>query len=148
MLVRLTKPTRRSVARAAFTLMELLVVVAILLVLVGVATPLYLNYLERSRKDVAKANAKSLAEDLKAFAISHGGEYPQEGDWSLLPLPPERKPPLDPWNMPYRWALRPVVSDEVSGTVIYEPVVWSAGPDRTDNTADDIASVDNPNVPQ
>jgi len=115
--------------------MELLVVVAILVVLVGVATPLYLNYLEQSKMKTAYSNAKMLSGELKNFAISHDGEYPPEGDWTLLPL--EKKPPLDPWGQPYRWGL---VQTQQVDTVISVPVVISNGPDRTPNTADDITS--------
>jgi prepilin-type N-terminal cleavage/methylation domain-containing protein len=127
--------TGRAVARAGFTLMELLVVVAILVVLVGVATPLYLNYLEQSKIKIARADAIRLAGELKNFAVSHDGEYPPVGTWDLLPL--EKKPPLDPWGQPYRWGL--VETVQVDAKVMV-PVVISNGPNRIAGDADDIPS--------
>jgi general secretion pathway protein G len=126
MRLRTPNPASRAAARAAFTLMEILVVLAIMLVLVGVATPLYLNYLAKARIDTARTEAANLAAQIKSFAISHEGQFPQENDWSALPLPPERKPPLDPWKRPYQWAKRQI--DGVDGP-IDDPVVWSGGPD-------------------
>ena len=124
-----------AAARAGFTLMELLVVVAILVVLVGVATPMYLSYLDQSKRKVARADAIRLATELKNFAISHDGEYPPENTWDLVPL--EKKPPLDPWGQPYQWTL--VESPQVDGTVLV-PVVWSGGPNRVSGDGDDISS--------
>jgi prepilin-type N-terminal cleavage/methylation domain-containing protein len=127
MLLRPITQTGRATIRGGFTLLELLVVVAILVVLVGVATPMYLNYLEQSKARIAKIEAKSLAGEITRYAISHDGNFPQEGDWSLLPLPPEKKPmPLDPWRHPYQWALRPIM--QADGTQHMDPVVWSGGP--------------------
>jgi prepilin-type N-terminal cleavage/methylation domain-containing protein len=127
--------TGRAAARAGFTLMELLVVVAILVVLVGVATPLYLNYLEQSKKKIARADAIRLAGELKNFAVSHDGEYPPENTWDLLPL--EKKPPLDPWGQPYHWGL--VETIQIDAKVMV-PIVWSSGPNRISGDADDIPS--------
>ena len=45
----------RAAARAAFTLMEMLVVVAILVVLAGAGGVIYMRYLEDARRDTAKA---------------------------------------------------------------------------------------------
>ena len=43
----------RATARGGFTLMELLVVVAILVVLAGAAVPIYMTYLENAKKSTA-----------------------------------------------------------------------------------------------
>ncbi|MER3441036.1 MAG: hypothetical protein C4296_06660 [Gemmataceae bacterium] len=124
-----------AAARAAFTLMELLVVVAILLVLVGVATPLYMSYLESSKLRVAKADAVRLAQELKNFYVLHNAFPEPVGSWDLLPL--DKKPPLDPWGRPYEWSLVEVPQLETNITV---PVVWSAGPNGVSGDADDIRS--------
>jgi general secretion pathway protein G len=127
-----------ATGRAGFTLMELLVVVAILLLLMGVATPMYLNYLEKSKKDTARVQAKSLAADLKSFALTHNGEYPPAGTWDLLPLPPEKNPPLDPWGQPYQWELREIPQLD---SVIMDPVVWSGGPAGNLGPLDELSSI-------
>lgn len=113
----------RAAARTGFTLMELLVVVAILVVLVGVATPMYLSYLESSKVRVARTDAVRLAGVLKNFQVMNGS-LPQEGDWSMLPL--ERNPPLDPWNKPYQWISSE--APQADGSLIITPIVFSTGP--------------------
>jgi prepilin-type N-terminal cleavage/methylation domain-containing protein len=117
--------TRASLqtARAGFTLMELLVVIAILVVLIGVATPMYLSYLEKSKLRLARTTADTLSKTLKAYALEHDGAYPPVGDWSQVPL--EKNPPLDPWNQVYQWQLMPIV---VGDSEVMTPVVWSGGP--------------------
>lgn len=118
-----TQQTTVMAARAGFTLMELLVVVAILVVLVGVATPLYMSYLERSKVRTAFAEAKMLAGVLNTFYVQNN-ELPPEGDWTGLPL--EKIPPLDPWRRPYQW--QAIQQPQPDGTSIIRAIVWSTGP--------------------
>lgn len=121
----LRSSTRRSTAlaaRAGFTLMELLVVVAILVVLVSVATPMYFSYLEKSRMKTAKANAAMLASVLKNYQVEHG-TLPTEGDWSQLPLD---RVPMDPWGKPFVWIASMTVLGD--GTQMPIPIVFSTGP--------------------
>jgi general secretion pathway protein G len=130
--------TSRAGVRAGFTLVELLVVVAILLVLASVAVPSYMYYLEVSRIKTARFEAKMLATQLKNWSYAHDGEFPPSGDWNLLPLDGPN-PPLDPWKRPYAWELVPVQQIELEVLV---PVVYSAGADGQFGTNDDISSVD------
>src|SRR5437667_2864055 len=91
--------------RAAFTLMEMMVVVAILVVLVGVAVPTYMNYLEKSKAKTARADVETLSNCCKTFYIDHN-TWPS----SLQDLvrPPAGKPYIkltsltDPWDQPYQ----------------------------------------------
>ncbi|HMP03279.1 MAG TPA: prepilin-type N-terminal cleavage/methylation domain-containing protein [Gemmatales bacterium] len=118
-----TEGATKAATRAGFTLMELLVVVAILVVLVGVATPMYMSYLERSKVRTAFAESKMLAGVLNTFYVQNG-ELPMEGDWTGLPL--EVVPPLDPWRRPYLW--QAISQMQPDGTTILRTVVWSSGP--------------------
>lgn len=141
MLVRVCEVSHHSgrrAGRAGFTLMELLVVVAILLVLISIATPIYFSQLERSSRDIARANATSLAGNLRQFALSHGGIYPEENTWHDLGLPPERTPPIDPWGRPYQWMLREIVTSD--GNAFPDPVVWSGGPTGTELPEGELSS--------
>ena len=136
MRLRTVSGAGRAGARAGFTLMELLVVVAILLVLAGVATPIYLYYLEQSRPKVAESECVNLKGQLENFKALHG-DYPPDNDWSLLPL--EKKPPLDPWKRPYQWR-RVEFLDPDGVTMRYVAVVWSVGSDGAEGTADDVSN--------
>src|SRR5262245_44804908 len=108
MIQRRSQQPEQALARAAFTLMEMLVVVAILVVLAGAAVPIYLRYLEQARKDRAKADIKNLEQTIDAFNAANG-TYPDtlmiltepQADGSKAYLDPSAL--LDPWNRPYHY---------------------------------------------
>jgi general secretion pathway protein G len=66
---------REALARSAFTLMEMMVVVAIIVVLVGASVPMYLNYAEQSKAGRVKMDQKSIQTALQAYNLAHG-DYP------------------------------------------------------------------------
>jgi general secretion pathway protein G len=95
-------------ARAAFTLMEMLVVVAILVVLAGAAVPIYLNYLDRAKMDRVKTDFKVLETAVQSYYINTG-QFPQNlrqltvtdqqaGVKALL----EQASIFDPWQHEYQ----------------------------------------------
>ncbi len=57
----------KIINKRGFTLVELLIVVAVIAVLVGIAIPIFLNRLEESRRAVDKSNAKNIV-----VALSNG----------------------------------------------------------------------------
>jgi prepilin-type N-terminal cleavage/methylation domain-containing protein len=63
---------RGSSQRGAFTLIEVLVVVAIIVILAGGATVLFLNRLEESKFDLSKDRARSLKSAIEQYEIKHG----------------------------------------------------------------------------
>jgi general secretion pathway protein G len=94
-----------ALARSAFTLMEMLVVVAILVVLAGAAVPIYLNYLENARRDRVKIDVKNLETAVEAY-YTRNSDFPQSLDMLCQPdetgkaaLEPESL--LDPWGQHY-----------------------------------------------
>ena len=100
-----------------FTLVELLVVLAILGLLVAITTPQVLKYLARARVDTARIEIKSLSTALDLFLIDMG-RYPtqQEGLQALVTNPgtldrwhgPYLKTtnlPLDPWGRAYQYRI-------------------------------------------
>jgi general secretion pathway protein G len=81
-----------------YTLMELLVVLAILGLLVAMATPLVLKYLDHAKVSTAKTEIQTISGTLDMFKMDVG-RYPttEEGLAALLKAPPA----LDNWNGPY-----------------------------------------------
>jgi general secretion pathway protein G len=105
-------PAKRE---SGFTLVELLVVLAILGMIVALVTPQVLKYLGRAKTDTAKIEIQTLSNALDLFRLDMQ-RYPtqQEGLQALVEPPPgasadqwrgpylkQRKLPLDPWRRPY-----------------------------------------------
>lgn len=112
------RPTGRERRwQAGFTLIELLVVLAILGLLVAIASPQVLKYLARAKVDTTRIELKSLSTALDLFLVDIG-RYPteQEGLQALVANPgglaswngpylksSARGVPRDPWGRPYQY---------------------------------------------
>jgi len=121
----------RATRRAAFTLLEILVVVAIVVILAGVGVVATTSYLENAKKQKAQLGCKGLASAAEAYFLnpSSGGQYPQDLP-SLLNLPwggsllkNGQQDIVDPWNKPYTYELRTLNNGE------QVPFVHTTAPD-------------------
>lgn len=65
--------------RRAFTLLELLVTVAIITLLAVVAVPGFMEAQWRSRAAETRYNLKAAATALENYAVDHGGKFPNDG---------------------------------------------------------------------
>ena len=95
-----------------FTLLELLVVMAIIGLLAAYVGPRYFGQLGKSEISTAQAQMEALARALDVYRIDTGS-YPQthQGLAALVAPPPETRGwngpyllkggPLDPWGQPY-----------------------------------------------
>ena len=75
-----------------FTLVELVVVVAILAILVGLLAPSYTKYMERSRESTDLANVRTKYGEMMA-AINLDGKYPEEAERTV-----QLKQKIDDWQ--------------------------------------------------
>lgn len=129
---------RRS-NRRAFTLIEILLVLAILVVVAGVVTVNAIGVSDDANKKFAKTQIAALSGFVNQYRLSVGSLptsldslYTQPGDiadptkWTQLvdkPVPP------DPWNRPYEY--------KINGSKFE---IRSVGPDGQSNTPDDITN--------
>jgi len=110
--------------RNAFTLMEMLVVVAIIVALAGMGGFFFMGQLNESKKSTAKIQCKVLAEAIEVYQTRHQGNMPASLDELKQPsgdYPPLLKkdaPTVDPWGNPY----------QIEKLSTGEVVVYSSGP--------------------
>ena len=90
----------RGTKREAFTLIEVLLVVAIAGTLLALIIPAYTNLLEKSRTNQAIADIAKISRELDDFLIDNGA-LPE----TLLELNQDSKPVTltDPWGNPYEY---------------------------------------------
>jgi general secretion pathway protein G len=97
---------------AGFTLLELLVVVAIIGLLVGYVAPRYFGQVSKSEVATAKAQIDALDKALEQYRLDTGHYPPTELGLAALVTKPANEPkwngaylkkavPLDPWNNAY-----------------------------------------------
>lgn len=104
---------RQRAGEAGFTLVEILVVLAIVGMLSALVGPQVINYLGRAKVDTAKVEIESLQTALDLFRLDVG-RYPseREGLQALLDRPgglaawngpyvKKKAAPVDPWGQPY-----------------------------------------------
>ena len=131
----LAAPTRRrAVRRAAFTLLEVLVVVAILVILAGVGVVATTSYLETSKKNTAQLDCQGISQAIESYRLNpqSGNEFPETlmhlvtppfGGTSLLKNGQEDL--LDPWGNQYQYQL----IEGADGAMM--PLVYTTAPDGT-----------------
>lgn len=104
-----TQKQRRRVT--PFTLIEVVVVIVILVTLASVATPMYMNYIKKSKIATAKTQIKLLDDALQQYKLDVG-TYPsdlqglmenidQSEKWEGPYIKP--RVPLDPWGGEYQY---------------------------------------------
>ncbi len=144
---------RNVAARSAFTLIELMIVITIIVLLGGLVVYNLLGAKDEAKSGIAKAQMQQIERGLKEFRFKFD-RYPNESEglavlWSRETLDPEADPnetkwkrfmekpvPNDPWDQP--WNYRPV--SEHGDETTYD--LWSNGLDKEEGTKDDVVSWD------
>ncbi len=138
--------------RRGFTLIEVLLVLAILGVIAAMVVPQLMGRQKKANIDTTRLSITNLEQTLDMYAVDHNGEYPTtaEGLESLLVKPNNdekwngpylkdaKKVPLDPWGRPLQYEYPGQHHDQ--GT---KPDISSSGPDKAFGTPDDITNWDN-----
>lgn len=115
---------------SGFTLLEVLVVVAIIVVLAGAAVPMFMNRLEEAKVRSAWSQTRIILQTCNTYRLANN-DYPQTLQELVAP-PAGGKPYLkeadlmDPWGHPYQY--QPVGANNQQG----EPDISSQGPNAAD----------------
>ena len=111
-----TAPRAPRLRRSGFTLLELLVVLAILGLLAAFVAPRYFDQLDRSNAKIAQTQLRALSEALDHYRLDVG-RYPstEQGLAALTTAPAgevrwkgpylKRAVPVDPWGHPFVYRL-------------------------------------------
>lgn len=103
-------------ARAAFTLIELIVVMAIVALLLALAVPRYFRSVERAKEVTLKQDLSVMRDALDKF-YSDAGKYPEALD-ELVTRRYLRKIPPDPiTERSDTWQIQPPAGETVKGRV-------------------------------
>lgn len=135
--------------RAGFTLMEILIVLAILAVIISLVLPNFLGAQQDANKKAAKLAVKAVESAADIYAAHHDGDFPPSIDAMLSnggndpkwsgPYLDKGKVPMDPWGNPIQYTY----PGSHQGGAGDRPDIWSMGKDKQSNTADDVANWDN-----
>lgn len=139
--------SRRVPPRSAFTLIEVLLVLIILVILGSLAVNVFLGTQEKANINAAKAQVGLLSEPINRYHLDLN-KYPQQleelweeptdtalaGRWGG-PYVEKLKP--DPWGNPYEYT-----AEGKNNTNKFD--FWSNGPDGQSGTDDDIGNWESP----
>ena len=133
-----TSKVIKASARRGMTLIEILVVVAILGMLATAVTVAVLDQFEDAKGERARMDIAAVTQGLSAYYIKMG-KYPTTGDGlSSLVSPPKGSPllselPTDPWENEYNYSY--------PGTRNAKGFdLWSSGKDGQSGTEDDVGN--------
>ena len=140
---------RQREGRVGFTLMELLLVMAILVILLGLVAPRFINTSKEANISAARSQIGLFRGPLDMYALNMSS-FPttEQGLLALVEAPEDIEDdtrwkgayvdeiPQDPWGNDYQYEYP---SDRMEETKDF-PAIWSLGPDGEDDTEDDIGN--------
>ena len=128
--------TIRQLRRRGFTLLEVLLVLAILGVIAAMVVPRLIGTQQRSNIDITKVSIRGLEETLNLYAVAHDGSYPETLEDLLAPVDRDGNQmqpyldiiPKDAWGEVMHYLAE--VDQSRSNMTVAK--IWSNGPDRKD----------------
>jgi general secretion pathway protein G len=124
MLLATNRTTRqRAARRAAFTLLEVLIVVAILVILAGSASIALFKYLDDAKKGRAKADMMAIEKSIKKIYMENGGQnWPDVSQSAAVASNLEQGSAalMSPWNTPYTWT---IIGANTDGSATERPLI-------------------------
>lgn len=125
-----TRQVRRERRRAGFTLMEMLVVVAIIVILAGLGGYYFLGQAEESRKSAAKVQVRQLTTAVESYNVQHSGQWPQslevllqKDEAGMGPYLKSAEVLVDPWGRNYQYDPTGARNNGLT------PDIWTTAPD-------------------
>jgi general secretion pathway protein G len=104
--------SHRGEIRGGFTLMEMMVVVAIIVLLAAMAAPLVMGRMDQAKMDRARVDCKVIAQQADMYKLRYG-DYPQNIDQLTQPGTDgtsafiEQRYLIDPWGQKYQYSPQP-----------------------------------------
>lgn len=139
-------PRRRKRKNQGFTLLEVLLVMAILIILMSLVGAGYFTYFANSQEDAARLQISAIEEAAKGYYLKVGKPPAQIDDLVRLPSGMDKNKwkgpfleggqvPLDPWQNKFEMTVNPGASAREM-----QIIVTSYGPDSQKGTDDDITN--------
>jgi general secretion pathway protein G len=143
------RQSSRRIRRSGFTLLEVLLVLAILGVIAAIVVPRLLGQQRTANVKAAQASIEGFEKALELYALHHNGRYPEMDSTQVVELlmsptdengqPQEvilTEPPNDPWGKPLNYEF------PTTKTLDGSPAIWSNGENLEDESGggDDITN--------
>jgi len=122
------RTSRRRSPRSAFTLMEMMIVVAIIVALAGIGIIYFAGQADEGNKTKVRADIKNLTTAATLFKAQHQGRWPQSLEELLLkdelggPYIRSVEDLHDPWHQPYQYVMEGTNNNGL------QPDIWCVMP--------------------
>jgi general secretion pathway protein G len=146
--MRVNRTKSRGRRRSGFTLLEVMIVVAIIVMLAAFAIPNLIGMQDKAKIDATRVQVKAFEQAVKTYKVKVG-DYPGGEGLSALVSGPgggteawtplmsnEDVNALDQWGNRFQYSF-PGSRNPYGSSA---PDIWSNGPDRQSGTADDIGN--------